>query len=158
METHTNTSRCKDEHTRLMKIINFRFPHQFKKIGLIGAGLILLFLIGYKFYGSNDLLTKDVLRTVMLLFLLVASLSKDTIEDEFIRHIRYQSYVIASVCAVAYSIGLPLVAYGMDVLISQIDTDNVIKFHEISGFEVMFMLVCFQILFFETLKRFERAQ
>lgn len=153
-----NPTKCKDEHTKLMKMINFRLPHPFKRFGIIAALLILVFLMGYKFYGSNDLMVKDVLRTVMLVFLLLASLSKDAVEDEYVQHIRYQSYVIAFICAVGYAIGVPIIAFVLDVLISQVDQDNVIKFHEISGFEVMFMLLCFQILFFETLKRLGRAQ
>lgn len=153
-----NRSSChENEHNRLIRIINFRFPHKYKSIGLISAGLILGFLIVFKFYGSNDLLVKDLCRTVMLLLLLMASLSKDSIEDEYIDHIRSQSYILAFICATVYSIGLPLITFLMDVLITQINNESNINFYEVSAFEVMFMLICFQLLFFETLKRFGRA-
>ena len=150
--------RSQEEHSKLMRIINFRLPHVYKRIGLIGAITIFIFLIIYKAYGANTLIIKDVLRTIMIVFLLMASLSKERFEDEFIQHIRSQSYVIAFVCAIGYSIILPLVAYIMDILITNIRGEGTISFHETSSFEVMFMLVCFQLLFFETLKRFERAQ
>lgn len=158
MEFNDQRSRTDEEHYKLMKVINFRFPHQYKKLGLTGAVLILIFLIGYKFYGSNDIMNKDILRTIMLLFLLVASLSKDSFEDEYISYLRGQSYVLASICAIAYSIGLPLVALVMDMLITKITDGDGIQFYEVSAFEVMFMLLCFQILFFEVLKRLGRAQ
>lgn len=147
-----------NEHSKLLKIINFRFPHKYKKIGLISAVALMAFLIINKFFGSNTLIVKDIIRTLMLLFLLLASLSNDIFEDEYIQHTRYQSYVIAFVIAIAYSIILPLVAYVLDILITKITGEGNISFHEVSAFEVMFMLICFQLLFFETLKRFGRAQ
>lgn len=152
------TNQCtNDEHSKLLRITNFRFPNSYKRVGLIGAALIFVFLLGYKFYGENLPLVKDICRTVMLLFLLVASTSKEVLEDEYIRHVRSQSYIIAFICAIAYSLIIPLVAIVLDVLITTITSDGVVNFHETSAFEVIFMLVCFQILFFEVLKRFGRA-
>ena len=93
-----------------------------------------------------------------LLCLLIASLSKELFEDEYVQHVRYQSHVIAFVGAIGYSICLPLVALVFDLLITKVSGDGQINFHEVSAFEVMFILVCFQLLFFETLKRFGCAQ
>jgi len=158
MNTDNQCAKHDDEHNRLLKIINFRFPHSYKKVGLISAVLIFVFLLGYKFYGGNAILIKDICRTIMLLLLVIASLSKDVIEDEYIKHVRSQSYVVAFICAIGYSIGVPLVALIFDVLITRITGDGNVQFYEVSAFEVMFMLVCFQLLFFETMKRFGRAQ
>lgn len=146
-----------DEHKRLFKIINFRLPHGFKKIGIIGAVLILFLVFGSKFIRLNTILAKDVLRTLILLFLLLASLSKDKLEDEYNLHIRFQSYVLAVVITATYAIIIPLVAILFDVLITNITKDGNINFHEISAFEVLFILMGMQLLFFETLKRFGRV-
>lgn len=146
------------EHSRIQKAINFRFPHSYKRIGIVAAAGIMLFLLFYKFYGANSLLVKDILRTVMLLCLLVASLSKEKFEDEYVAHVRAQSHKLSFLFALAYSILLPLVSLVMDTLISSINTDNRINFHEVSAFEVIFMIICFQLLFFETLKRLYNAQ
>lgn len=148
-----------DEYNRLIKILDFRLPHKFKKIGYYGAILIFVFLLGYKFLGDNNLtlVVKDVLRTLILLFLLSASMSKDSFEDEFNRHVRFQSYVLAFVCAAVYTISLPLIAILFDITITKITGDGVINFHRVSSFEVIFILVGLQLLFFETLKRFGRA-
>jgi len=148
-----------DEYSRLIKILDFRLPHKFKKIGYFGAILIFVFLLGYKFWGDNNLalIVKDVLRTLILLFLLLTSLSKDTFEDEFNRYVRFQSYVLAFICAAVYSISLPLVAIIFDTIITKITGDGIINFHEVSSFEVIFILMGLQLLFFETLKRFGRA-
>ncbi len=109
--------------------------------------------------GDNTLtlIVKDVLRTLILLFLLFASLSKDQFEDEFNRHVRFQSYVLAFVCTTAYAIFLPLIAIIFDIIITKITSDGAVNFHEVSSFEVVFILMGLQLLFFETLKRFGRA-
>jgi len=152
-------SHQENEYNKLIKIFDFRLPHRFKLIGYLGVILILAFLFGHKFLvdGSLAIITKDILRTLILLFMLFASLSRDTFEDEFNRYVRFQSYVIAFVCAVVYSISIPLIAILLDILITKITGDGTISFYEISSFEVLFILMGLQLLFFETLKRFGRA-
>ncbi len=145
------------EYKNLMKVLNFRLPHSYKKIGFICALGLFIFLIVFKFVGSNSLLVKDIIRTAILLCLLVCTLARERVEDEFINHIRLQSYVLAFTFAIAYSICLPLITVVLDVLITNIRGEGTISFHETSAFEVMFMLVCFQLLFFATLKRLNCA-
>ena len=156
MENQCRT--MEDEHNRLLKIINFRLPHRYKKIGIIGALLIFIFLLGFKFYGSNSLLVKDICRSTVVLLLLIASLSKDKIEDEYIQHVRSQSYMLSFIFAISYAIVLPLIAIILDMLITKITGDGQVSFYEISSFEVIFMLIGFQLLLFETIKRFGRAK
>lgn len=154
---NTNNSCLDVEHHKLLKILNFRLPHQFKMIGLLVAVLILFFLIGSKFMGDLSLISKDVLRTLILFFLLLASLSKDLEEDEYSNHIRFQSFKLAFVLAATYSIAIPLIAIVFDLIITMITGDGNVNFHQISAFEVLFILLATQLLFFETLKRFGRA-
>lgn len=149
-----------DEYNRLIKILDIRLPHYFKKIGYTCAILIFVFLIEYKFLGDKTmtLIVKDILRTLILLFLLFASLSKDKIEDEFNRYVRFQSYIISFVCTTVYSIFIPLIGLIFDVAISKITNDGTNNFYEMSSFEILFILMGLQLLFFETLKRFGRAE
>jgi|GEM_PF-424153 len=153
-----NTTHQNDEYSKLYSLLNFRLPHHFKKIGIIGAISILTFLLASKFLGDPSLLVKDFLRTLILLFLLLASVSKEKIEDEYYKYIKSQSYVIAFVSAVSYAILLPLIALGFDIAITKISGDGLVNFHEVSAFEVLFILLCFQLLSYETLKRFNSAQ
>jgi len=118
----------------------------------------MVFLVLFKYWGSNSLIAKDAIRTIILLCLLVSTLSKDKFEDEYNTYLRYHSFVIAFVLAVAYSIFLPLITLVFDVFITKITGDGMVNFHEVSAFEVLFMLLGFQLLFFETLKRFDSAQ
>jgi len=149
-----NLSHQDKEHAKLHKILNFRFEHKFKKIGIIGACLIFIILLGSKFLGMDSVLTKDILRTILLLFLLIACLSKDELEDEYNKHIRHQSYVLAFVLTTIYAISIPLIAIALDYLITNITGDGEMNFHEISAFEVLFILMGMQLLFFHTLKKF----
>lgn len=150
-------SREETEYQKLFNVFNFRLPHHYKWLGILGAFSILLFLIGYKFLGSNDLVNKDFLRTAMLLFLFLATMSRDKVEDEYKRYLRYQSYVISFVFAVGYAIVLPLLSFLLEVLIVKVSGDGDIGFYKLSSFEVIFMLLGFQLLIFETLKKFSQC-
>jgi len=146
-----------DEHITMNAILNFRLSHGFKKLGLAGAILIFLFLFGYKFMGNNTLIVKDVLRTLILFFMLLASLSKDKLEDEYSKHIRFQSFLVGFVVATVYSIVIPLIAIVLDFVITKIAGNGSVSFYEISAFEVMFIMLGIQLLSLETLKRLGRA-
>lgn len=155
----TDLSHTNKEYTRLIKILDYRLHPKFKRIGIFGALLLLGFLLVYKFLGDGNMapVVKNVISTLILFFMLLASLSKDKMEDEYNRHIRHQSYVIAFVSAVTYAVVLPLIATTFDALITKVPGDGVVNYHEVSSFEVIFILLGFQLLFFETLKRFGRA-
>lgn len=155
---NSQSSSCRNEHSRLSRILSWRLPNRYKKIGYICAAAIFIFLLGYKFYGQNTILVKDLCRSLLLLFVLIASLSNDPIEDEYVSYVRSQSYVLSFVIAAVYTIGIPLIALLLDILITKITGDGIAQLYEISAFEVIFMLVCNQLLFFEVLKRYGRAK
>ena len=68
--------------------------------------------------------------------LLVISLSKEKIEDEFIDSLRSQSYRLAFIMAIVYSLVQPVVNYAVAVLFNQDD--------ELQGFSYfqVFFLYC----------------
>jgi len=143
----------KGDYTKMNKVLDYRFPHNVKKLGIAAALMIFLFLVVYKFDGANEALIKDFLKTLLLAVLLIASFSKDKIEDEYTKHVRYQSYSLAFIFAVSYAIGMPLLSFVLDLVISNFRRDGNINFHDISAFEVLFMLICFQMSFYAVLKR-----
>jgi len=153
-----NKIACNDqEYHKIIKVLNFRLPHKFKMIGIIGAALIFFFLFGYKFWGSNTLIAKDFLRTLILLLMFIATMSKDKLEDEYNQHMRFQAYVLAFVLTALYTISIPLIAITLDLIITKITGDGSLNFHQASTFEVLFMLMGMQLVFFETLKKFGRV-
>lgn len=158
MAQPTSSRIYSDERSMLHRVINFKFPHAYRKIGIVIGGGLLFGLIISKFTGHDHMLNKDFIRTLMLLPLLVAALSEEKEEDEYTEHLRGQSFIIAFVCALSYSILIPLIAFALDALIVKVSGDGQTSFYEISSFEVMFSIICFQILFFEVLKRLDRAE
>ena len=52
MNLDNHNARQEDEYSRLMKILNFRLPHRFKKIGLI-TSIIIFIPWAYKGEGHN---------------------------------------------------------------------------------------------------------
>ena len=141
----------------LFRILNFRLPKEFKKVGLVAAILTFVFLLSYKFIGSDTLIVKDILRSLILLFLLLATLSKDKFEDEYSRHLRFQSFLIAFVFTTAYAILIPLIAILLDFVIVNFKSEGNVSFYKISAFEVLFTILGMQLLCFEALKRIGRA-
>ena len=151
-----NTLTC-NENNSLFKVLNFRLPNGFKKIGLISASLIFISLIAYKFIGNNTLIVKDVMRSLVLLALLVASVSKDKFEDEYSKHIRFQSVIIAFIFTAAYYILIPLIAIFLDSIISSFMENGNVNFYKISAFEILFTMLGMQLLCYEALKRYGRG-
>ena len=149
---------CDEEFNKVYSILNFRLPYRFKKLCLIGAALIFVVIIGINFSGITSTVLKDIMRSLILFLLLLASLSKDQLEDEYNRQLRFQSYVIAFVAAATYAIIIPLLAVVIDTVITKITGDGHVQFYDISAFEVLFIMLGFQLLCFETLKRIGRAQ
>lgn len=159
MENNQTIESCQDEErSKLLKILKFKLPHKYKKIGLITAAILMVGLIVSKFAGYNHLINKDAIRSFMLLALLIASLSKEQAEDEYVNHLRGQSYILAFICTLGYSIIIPIIAFALDFLIVRITGDGQTNFYEISAFEVMFMMICFQLLFLMGLQRLDLAE
>jgi len=155
MSSYNKASMSKDEYSLIGKILSFRIPAYYKVIGLVGALAVFIVLIASNFFGGYSPLVKDLCRSLVLFFLLLASLSSERVEDEFVRHTRAESYLAAFLFALIYAICIPLIALILDVLIVQITGDGKPSFYDISSFEVIFTLVGCQLLFFETLKRFK---
>ncbi|QTE23370.1 hypothetical protein [Polaribacter cellanae] len=59
---------------------------------------------------------KPALRGFILFGMLLISISKDKIEDEFIESLRSQSYRIAFILGILYSLLQPFINYGVDLL------------------------------------------
>ena len=84
----------------------------------------------------------------MLVGFLIISISKDKVEDEFIKKLRMQSYSFAFIFCVAYSIGMPYIDYLLDVV-----RGIPAVFKDSGDFMILWMLLCIQVFYFEYLKR-----
>ncbi|MEE9407368.1 MAG: hypothetical protein V3V28_04750 [Polaribacter sp.] len=137
---------CERERNQLEKMNKFQLPNQYKKVGLIIAiGSFLLMIL--RKYVEDSEWTKPILHGVLLIGLLIISLSKEKLEDEFIDSLRAQSYRFAFIMAIVYSLVQPLINYGVAVLFNQDD-----KLQGFSYFQVLFFMLIVQLMFFWQLK------
>lgn len=137
---------CERERSHLEKMNKFQLGNQFKKIGyMIAIGAFIL-MIGRKYIEDSEWI-RPILHGLLLIGLLVISLSKEKIEDEFMDSLRSQSYRLAFLMAILYSLAQPIVNYGLAVLFNQND-----ELEYFDYFQVLFFMLIVQLMFFWKLK------
>jgi len=141
---------CERERSYLSKMNKFQLGNQFKKVGYSIAIAAFILMIGRKYIENSEWL-RPILHGILLVGLLISSLSKEKIEDEFIDSLRSQSYRLAFLMAIVYSLIQPLVNYGLAVLSNQDD-----ELQGFSYFQVLFFMLIVQLMFFWQLKRFNK--
>ena len=146
----SKSSICESERRRLEKLNKFQLGNQYKKIGVIIAIGAFVLMIVKKYFEEPGWL-KPTLHGVLLIGLLIISLSKEKLEDEFIDSLRAQSYRLAFILVILYALFQPLINYGVAVLFHQ--DDNLQGF---SYFQVLFFMLIVQLLFFWQLKRMNK--
>ena len=138
------------ERKSLDKLSKFQLPHKFKRIGWILFITSFVSLIATSIIITDDSLKSTIIVIVkytMLIGLLVVSLSKEPIEDEFIRSIRMRSYMIAFIVGVLQTLVMPFINLGADALVNGSSS-----LKPVNDFFVLWVLLFCQILFFHLFK------
>tara|TARA_B110001469_G_scaffold124066_1_gene137107 strand:- start:1338 stop:1778 length:441 start_codon:yes stop_codon:yes gene_type:complete len=138
---------CERERIQLEKMNKFQLQSQYKKIGLIVALGSFVFMIAIK-YIDNPVWLKPFLHGVLLIGLLLISVSKEKIEDEYIDSLRSQSYRLAFILTIVYALVQPIVNFVVAYVLNQ---DDDIK--SFSYFQVLFFMLIVQLLYFWKLKK-----
>lgn len=138
---------CESERKRMDKLNNFQLPNQYKRIGWYFVLFIFMLMIAKKFI-DEPTWVKPILKNAMILGFLVISLAKEKIEDELIVKLRAQSYRLAFVLGVIYSLVQPYIEYGVDYLFNTNDASM-----GFSYFQTLIFMLVVQIGFFEQFKR-----
>ena len=94
---------CERERSQLSKMNKFQLGNQYKRIGFIIAIVTFVLMIARKYVEDTEWI-RPILHGVLLIGLLIVSLSKEKIEDESIDSLRSQSYRLAFILAIVYSI------------------------------------------------------
>jgi hypothetical protein len=138
------------ERKGLQKLINFRLPYYFYKIGMIviGVAIVMMFVRAFALDGGQEVL-KEALRRLFVIGLLLMSIAKDKDEDEMVIKLRMQSYTYAFIAGVLYALIMPFVEYGVS---------NALKpegeaFHDIGDFQLLIFILGVQLMCFHALKR-----
>ncbi len=111
-------SLCERERSHLEKMNKFQLGNQFKKIGYIIAVGTFVVMIGRKYIEDSEWI-KPILHGILLVGLLLISLSKEKLEDEFVDSLRSQSYRLAFIMVIVYSLIQPLINFGVGYLFNQ---------------------------------------
>jgi hypothetical protein len=134
----------------LKKMVNFRLPYRFMKIGILVFGLTIagMFVRAFVLEGDTEWL-KLLLQKTLLIGMLIMSLSKDKIEDEMTISLRSQSYAIAFVVGVAYALIMPYVEFGVSNLVHSGGE----SYKDLGDFQVLLFMLMIQLMFYHVLKR-----
>jgi hypothetical protein len=141
---------CERERNQLNKMNKFQLRNQYKRVGYIVALFSFILMIAIKYFEHPDYL-KPTLHGLLLIGLLLVSVSKEKIEDEYIESLRSQSYRLAFILAIIYSLVQPLINFGVASLLNQDD-----KLEGFSYFQVLFFMLIVQLMFFWKLKKYNK--
>lgn len=147
-----NSSFCESERKKIEKMNKFQLSQKFKTIGCYIVIATFSSMLIRKIADVDIFWLKELLRSLLLLGMLIISISKDKVEDEFIESLRAQSYRLAFVLTVIYALIQPYVEYVVDFLLN----DNPKDFGSFSYFQVLTFMLVIQIAFFEQLKRMNK--
>ena len=139
------------ERRQLNRMLAFRLPSVYYRVGLIVAAIAVLSMFGRAMFLEGDYeWLKTISRQTLLIGLLLSSLAKDKEEDEMTNSLRMQSCSFAFVVGVIYALVMPYVDYGVS---------NVIKpegevFKSLGDFQLLIFMLMVQLMFYYTLKRY----
>ena len=139
------------ERRRLNKMLNFRLPHVYYKIGFIVTAVAIVAMFGRAIFldGEYEWL-KSISKQTLLIGLLLSSLARDREEDEMTNSLRMQSYAFAFIAGVIYALVMPYVDYGVS---------NALKpegevFKSLGDFQLLIFMLMVQLMSYYTLKRY----
>lgn len=138
------------ERKGLNKLINFRLPYYFYKVGMVivGASIVMMFVRAFALDGDQEIL-KEVLRKGILIGMLLMSIARDKDEDEMVVKLRMQSYTYAFIAGVLYALIMPFVDLGVSTIVN--GGGEVYK--DLGDFQLLLFILMVQLLCFYTLKR-----
>ena len=136
---------CERDRLRRFQLL----PHRYRKVG-IGLFIISLLSLVILAVGFDNVeVWKDVSRKVMLVALLLISVSKDQVEDELTMKLRAQSYSMAFIAAVIFTLVQPYINFGVAALVEPEEA----AFAELDIFVILWFMLVIQICFYQLLKK-----
>lgn len=139
------------ERNRFNKLIKFRLPHKYLKIGavIVVLSLAAMFIRAFLFEGEYEWV-RTISKQGFVLGMLIMSISKDKLEDERLVALRAQSYAVAFIMGVVYALVLPYVEYGVSNLVHSGGE----AYKDLGDFQILTFMLMIQLLFYHNLKRF----
>ena len=131
------------------RLINFKLPHYWKKIGWYGFIILFVGLLSTKFFEDDLTVLKEVLKKASLVFLFIIVIARERIEDERIQNMRSQAFSFSFLAAVLYTILQPLVNY----LVFAIVKPEKAAVVDLGDFQILWFMLVVYLMFFYVLKK-----
>ncbi|MEE9429507.1 MAG: hypothetical protein V3V16_00605 [Melioribacteraceae bacterium] len=125
-----------------------QLPNTYKKIG-IGLAVFSFVLLFINASTINNIEYREIIKYGILVGLLITSISKEKIEDELITKLRMQAYSFAFIVGVIYTLVLPFIDFFVDLIIKADEA----SIKDMGDWNVLWILLSVQVLYFEKLKR-----
>ena len=139
------------ERKQMDKMINFRLPNVYLKIGIaiVVMSIGVMFWRAFAMEGDTEWL-RTLAKKGLVVGMLLMSISKDKEEDELTVKLRIQSYALAFVIGVIYALVMPYVDYGVSNVVKP-DSESL---KDLGDFQVLVFMLMIQLMFYHTLKRY----
>jgi hypothetical protein len=135
------------ERRRAQKLLNYKLPTYWKKIGWVGA--ILSLIMSTSLFDGDFELLKDILRKVVLAFLFTVILAKEQVEDERVQNFRAQSFSFAFLAGVLYTLFQPVANW----IVFSIFRPERATFEDLGDFQILWLMLTVYLVFFYILKK-----
>jgi hypothetical protein len=139
------------ERKRMDKMLNFRLPNVYFKIGIaiVAFSILIMFWCAFAMEGDTEWL-RTLTKKGLVIGMLLMSISKDREEDELTVKLRTQSYALAFVIGVVYALLMPYVDYGVSNVVEP--EGEALK--DLGDFQVLVFMLMIQLMFYHILKRY----
>jgi hypothetical protein len=137
------------ERRRAQKLLNYKLPTYWKKIGWVGAILSLIAIMSTSLFDGDFELLKDILRKVVLAFLFTVILAKEQVEDERVQNFRAQSFSFAFLAGVLYTLFQPVANW----IVLSIFRPERATFEDLGDFQILWLMLTVYLVFFYILKK-----
>ena len=137
------------EQKKMSKLINYKLPNKYKKLGWAGFVLSIVVLLSTKLFDNDSTVLVEILKRLMLVFLMVVVLSKEKVEDEMIKTIRAQAFSMAFIAGVVYTLVQPIINF----IVGSILNKDMFLFEELGDFQVLWFLLIIYLVVFNKLKK-----
>ncbi len=132
------------EEKNLQKLLSFKLPHYWKKIGWSIFVLAMLFIFSLKFFDGEFQFLKDVTRRVILVSLFIVVLSKEEFEDERVQHLRARAFGMTFLMTAIYILFQPIVNFIAAFILGE----EMELFQDLGDFVILWFMLIMYLLFF----------
>jgi uncharacterized membrane protein len=137
------------EQKNMDKLINFKLPYYWKKIGWGLFIFCLVAVLTLKFVEGSSEFLKNALKRGLLASLFIVVLSREIIEDERIQQIRARAFSFTFLITAIYILFQPIANLIVDSILGQ----ETPVFDNLGDFVILWLMLVVYLVFYTMLKK-----